>query len=306
MDALLSEHWHAVRGLRPRLRQGVQVAYRRLRGRPWVLLIDPLTQRFHRVAPKTWAAVRLMDGSRTLDDLWAASRDAPPAAAPGDAPPAPSWTQGELVELLSTLHAQDLLETQVAADAEVMHDRHVEKGRRRLRQYLLNPMSVRLPLGHPDAWFARQAAWSRHLVGLPALLLWLALVLPCAVLAVQHGTALTENLADRVLTAGNLLLMVLVYPFVKAVHELAHGWVCKAHGGTVREIGVMFLVFAPVPYVDASSSYAFASKWQRAAVAAAGVMAELALGALALLVWLNVEPGAVRAVAYNVILIAGV
>jgi putative peptide zinc metalloprotease protein len=42
------------------------------------------------------------------------------------------------------------------------------------------------------------------------------------------------------------------------------------------------------------------------AVAGAGIAVELALAALALLVWLNVEPGAVRHVAYAVMLVGGV
>ena len=43
MQALLSEHWHAVRMLRPRLREGVQPLHRRLRGKAWVLPSDPAT-----------------------------------------------------------------------------------------------------------------------------------------------------------------------------------------------------------------------------------------------------------------------
>jgi putative peptide zinc metalloprotease protein len=42
------------------------------------------------------------------------------------------------------------------------------------------------------------------------------------------------------------------------------------------------------------------------AVGAAGIAVELFLGALALFTWLAVEPGAVRAIAYNVMLISGV
>jgi putative peptide zinc metalloprotease protein len=68
----------------------------------------------------------------------------------------------------------------------------------------------------------------------------------------------------------------------------------------------MFLVFMPVPYVEASASAGFPSKWQRAAVAAAGVMVEVTIAAAALAVWLNVEPGLVRSLAFNAMLIAGV
>jgi putative peptide zinc metalloprotease protein len=113
-------------------------------------------------------------------------------------------------------------------------------------------------------------------------------------------------MSDHVLSSSNLLVMALVYPLVKLLHELGHGFAAKRWGGAVPEMGLMFLVFAPVPYVDASSSSSFASKYQRAVVAAAGMLVEVFVAALAMYVWLLAEPGVVRAVAYNVMLIAGV
>ena len=68
----------------------------------------------------------------------------------------------------------------------------------------------------------------------------------------------------------------------------------------------MFLVFAPLPYVDASAASEFRSKWQRAFVGAAGMIVEVFVAALALYVWLSVEQGLVRALAYNVMLVAGI
>ena len=300
MAALLSEHWHAVRALRPRLRDGVQPLHRRLRGRPWVLLLDPLTQRFHRMTPQVWQVLQSMDGQRSLDDVWLRICTRASLAA------GPAITQHQLVQLMSSLHANDLLQTQVSPDAGEVFERYRRQRRSRFKQSWLNPMSLRVPLLHPDAWFERHAGLARAVVGWPVLLLWLALVVPASVLAWEHWPALTENLSDRVLSIANLAILWLVYPLVKAVHECAHGLAVKAWGGNVREIGLMFIIFTPVPYVDATSSYRFASKWQRAAVAAAGIMAELALGAIALFVWLLAAPGLVTAVAYNVVLIAGV
>jgi putative peptide zinc metalloprotease protein len=86
----------------------------------------------------------------------------------------------------------------------------------------------------------------------------------------------------------------------------ADGYAVKAFGGTVHEIGIMFLVFAPMPYVDASAASEFRSKWQRAFVGAAGMIVELFIAALALYVWLAVEQGLVRAFAYNVMVVAGI
>ncbi|MDH3461967.1 MAG: hypothetical protein OEM00_13560, partial [Burkholderiaceae bacterium] len=80
----------------------------------------------------------------------------------------------------------------------------------------------------------------------------------------------------------------------------------RAGGGEVHDMGLMLLVLMPVPYVDASTATVFRSKWRRALIGAAGMVVELFLAALAFYVWLAVEPGLVRAVAFNVMLVAGV
>jgi len=71
-------------------------------------------------------------------------------------------------------------------------------------------------------------------------------------------------------------------------------------------MGLMFLVFAPFPYVDASAAAAFPSKYRRAVVGAAGMLTELAIAAVAMYVWVFSEPGLVRAVAYNTLIITGI
>ena len=302
MQTLLSEHWHAVRHLRARLRDGVRPLHRRLRGRPWVLLMDPLTQRFHRVSPQVYGVLQLLDGRRTLDEVWTAACDGAIDAPDGGT----AISQHELVQLMSSLHANDLLQTQVAPDAGEVFERYQRQRKSQIKQSFMNPMSLRLPLLHPDAWFERHAAFARRVFTLPVLLLWLAIVVPAGVLGVQHWHELTDNLSDRVLAASNVALLWFTYPLVKAVHEWAHGLAVKAWGGTVREVGFMVILFSPVPYVDATSSYRFPSKWARATVAAAGIMAELVLGSIAVYVWLGAQSGLAQAFAFNVILIAGV
>jgi putative peptide zinc metalloprotease protein len=306
MQTLLSEHWHAVRFLRPRLREGVQPLHRLLRGKPWVLLLDPVTQRFHRMTPQVWRVLQLLDGRRTLDEVWNAACEKAAASGTNGTAHDDTISQHELVQLMSSLYSNDLLQTQVSPDADEVFERYQRQQRAKFKQSWLNPMSVKVPLLYPDAWFERRAWLARLLFSWPVLLIWLALVTPAGVLAWQHWAALTDNISDRVLSGSNVVLLWFTYPLVKAVHEWAHGMAVKAWGGQVREIGVMFILFTPVPYVDATSSYRFPSKWARAAVAAAGILAELMLGALAVYVWLMAESGLVTAIAFNVILIAGV
>jgi putative peptide zinc metalloprotease protein len=132
------------------------------------------------------------------------------------------------------------------------------------------------------------------------------MVLSGAVMAGMHWGELTNNLIDRTLTPQNLVLLWFIYPFVKAVHELFHGYATKIAGGEVHEIGIMLLVLVPVPYVDASAAWGFRDKRQRMLVGAIGIMAELFLGSIAMFVWATVEPGVVHVIAYNVLLISGI
>src|SRR5262249_62290953 len=135
---------------------------------------------------------------------------------------------------------------------------------------------------------------------------WLAVVLPAIVLPAVHWGDLTRDIVDRLFSARTLIAVWLLFPVIKALHELGHAFATKTFGGEVHDMGVMLLVFTPVPYVDASSASGFENKWRRALVGAAGMIVELFVAALALYLWLAAEPGLLSAVAYNTILIAGV
>jgi putative peptide zinc metalloprotease protein len=100
--------------------------------------------------------------------------------------------------------------------------------------------------------------------------------------------------------------MWLTFPAVKMAHELGHAITVKVRGGEVHEMGVMFLLLMPIPYVDASASSAFADKRWRMLVGASGMLTEMAIAAIALFFWVYMEPGVARAVAYNIVLLAGI
>jgi putative peptide zinc metalloprotease protein len=89
------------------------------------------------------------------------------------------------------------------------------------------------------------------------------------------------------------------------IHELAHGLTCKKHGGNVLECGVVFILFTPVAYVDATGAWRLQSKWQRIFTSAAGMYAELFCAAVSALVWSYSPPGIVNHLAYNVVIMAG-
>lgn len=294
---LLSADWYRVAGLTPRLRSHVAIHRQRFRGDLWYVVDDRQGGRHHRLSPAANLMLNLMDGRRTVQSLWELAC----ARFPDDPP-----TQHEVIRLLSQLHRADLVAVGDLPDLRELGRRAETQARQSLMQKIRNPLALRLPLIDPDAFLDATVGLVRPLFSAGGFLLWLALVVAGASAAVLHWPALTTAVTDQVLTAENLFLLALVYPLVKAVHELGHAYATKVWGGEVHEIGLMFLVLIPVPYVDASSASAFPEKWRRAVVAGAGIMVELALAAGAALFWINAEPGLARAFAFNVMLIGGV
>ena len=77
----------------------------------------------------------------------------------------------------------------------------------------------------------------------------------------------------------------------KVCHEFGHGLSCKHFGGECHEMGVMLLVLTPCLYCNVSDSWMLPSKWQRAAIGAAGMYVELVLASIATFVWWFTAPG---------------
>jgi putative peptide zinc metalloprotease protein len=295
--SVFSPSWHLLAPLKPRLLPQAQLLRHLYRDRRWYIVQDTAKGRYHRLSASAFAFVQRMDGVRTLQQIW----DDLCATSQTEVP-----TQTEIVDLLSQLHAHDLLHCDTSPDAFELLDRERKQSRTKWRQRLTNPMSIRIPLVDPDRFLTRWVGYVGWLFSVRGLVLWLALVLPAMFLAARNWGPLTDNMSDRILSAGNLALMAALFIPIKLLHELGHGFAAKVWGGAVHELGVMFLVFAPVPYVDSSSASAFESKYRRAVVGAAGMIVELAIASVAMYVWVSVEPGLVRALAYNTMIVAGI
>lgn len=292
-----SASWYRVAKYRPRLRAHVRLHRHVYRGTLWFVLQDRASGRFHRFSPEAYRLIAMMDGARTLDEIWqlAMAQFAIDAV-----------TQDELVRLVGQLYSADVLAGDVPPDVIEMSERGRRNTRQKIVRSVLNPLALRLPVFDPDDFLSALMPLVRPLFSWFGWLIFFATVAYALVLAALHWGPLTSNVADRVLSRENLLLMMVAYPSVKALHELGHAFTIKRWGGSVHEIGVMFLVFVPVPYVDASDSIAFASKWRRALVGAAGILVEIFLAAVAMILWAGAEEGLMRAFAFNVILIGGV
>ena len=92
----------------------------------------------------------------------------------------------------------------------------------------------------------------------------------------------------------------MVLCLVKVVHELGHAYTATRFGCRVPTIGVALMVMMPVLYSDVSDSYRLSSKRKRLGIAAAGVVAELGLAAVATVLWGFLPDGMLRSMAFVV------
>jgi putative peptide zinc metalloprotease protein len=293
---ILSNWWYRVAALKPKLRSHARLHRHRYRGELWYLLQDPISSRVHRFTPAARMLIAAMDGKRNVEDLWELANRRLGENAP---------SQDEIIQLLGQLHNADLLVSNVTPDALEVFERGERQDKARRRRSFSNPMAVRIHLWDPEKFLNASAPNIAKLWGRGAALLWLAVVLPALILIPPNWAELTNNFSDRVLAAENLLLLWLIFPLIKALHEMGHAVATKAGGGEVHDMGIMLLVLMPVPYVEASASTVFKSKYQRACVGAAGMIVEIFIAALALYVWVLAEQNTVRAIAFNIMLIAG-
>lgn len=296
-QSLYSQSWYRVAGLKPRLRSHIRIHRQSFRNREWYLLQDHATGRFHRISPEAYFIIGLMDGRRTMADIWDAAM-----VQLGDNLP----TQEEVISLLSQIHRFDGLQADLPPDMTELGERSRREKRSKVLGYLASPTSLKIHLLDPDRFLDAVRPLVAPLFGWLGGLIWFSVVLYGLMLAGMHWGELTANITDRVLSLENMVILSLVYPAAKALHELGHACAVKRWGGEVHDMGIMLLVFIPVPYLDATASYSFRDRKKRMLVSAAGILVELFVAALAMAVWVNAGPGAVRTVAYNMMLICGV
>jgi putative peptide zinc metalloprotease protein len=296
-DDPLETAWVQVAALKPRLVSHVDIALHSYRGEDWYVLSDQLTASHFRCTPSVRQFLDLLDGEHTVAEAHQACVE----AASGEPP-----ERLEVLQLLTELQTSHLLLGGVPLDSDALYARQRLMDKKRWFRRLASPLALQIPLLDPDQFLQRTLPWVRPFFTRYFLWLWCLLVVLTAFGAVSQWAELNVHWESRFLDPGNLLTLWLLYPLVKGLHELGHGYATRVWGGEVHEMGVILLVFTPVPYVDASASSAFQSRHQRMIVAAAGIMVELLLAALALLLWTYSSPGLLRDLCFNILIIGGV
>ncbi len=291
-----SESWYRIAGHRVALRPHVIVRRQFFRGERYFVLHDPFSNQFFRIRPAAYEFIARLHTGRTVESVWHECIQSNPEEAPG---------QEQILRLLGQLHGANLLHSDIPPDTAKIFERHEQRRAREVRSKWLNLLFTRFPLYDPDSLLKRLLPLLRMVYSLPGALLWLVVVIAGVKVVIDHAGEFASA-AMNTLSPHNLLLLYAGTVIAKVVHEFGHACACRRLGGEVHVMGVMLMVFTPLPYVDTTSSWAFRSRWARAFVGAAGMIAELFLAAIAAFVWAATGEGTLHSLAFNVIFVASV
>lgn len=294
---IFHESWYRISDQKITLRSSVKIQRQIFRGERWYVLQDSFSNQFYRLRPSAYEFVVRLNGNNTVEQVWNEMMNRDPENSPD---------QGDIIELLAQLYHANLLHYDQASNSEKLFERYNKKKQRIFRATLKNIMFFRIPLFDPDRGLKAILPFIKLLYSNIGLILWLAVVGYGLKLVFDNFDGLQEQ-SQAILAPSNFFLLFVSMVIIKTIHEFGHSFAVRRFGGEVHTMGVMFLLFNPLPYMDASAAWAFKNRWERVLVGAAGMIFEVFIAAIAVVVWRNTAEGAtINAIAYNMIFIASV
>lgn len=256
-------------------------------GDEWVCHIEDAARgKFFRIGFAEYTFVSLLDGQTTVAHaLTLTARTLGPKA----------FSEDEATSICSWL-----LDNQLATGADNITSSPANQKRLSER---VNPFWMKWPLMNPDRMLDRATPWLSWLFSVPMILVCAGLMIAGLAAVANHWDRFQSQSAD-IFTPTGWLRMAAVWFVLKLLHESSHALVCKRYGGQVRDMGAIFILLAPVAYVDVTSSWKFRSRWQRIHTAAAGILTELTLAAVAALWWIRTDNPVLASCLYDVMLMA--
>jgi putative peptide zinc metalloprotease protein len=271
--------------VRIRLRPNLSLTARQDEGGTSYVVSDPVTLAHYRLDERQHFAASLMDGAHTLGDIQKAYE----ARFPGETLPLE-----ELEAFAAQLISGGLAQNESPSAAAQLFERGRKHRRAAVLSALLNFLFIKVPVCDPDQVLGRLASRTGFLLGGRALALGLGLVLVAVAMIVTRWDEFLARLPTyrALFTPQTLLYFWVAIGLAKLLHELGHALCCKAQGGAVNEMGVALMLFCPTLYCNVSDSWRLPGKWQRMAIAAAGIYVDLLVAALATFLWWVSDRGA--------------
>lgn len=282
-----------------RMRPDLACTRQTYQGRDYWVVKDPIGLKYYRFEEEEFALLKMLDGRSSADEIQFQfnQKFAPQKIA-----------LNELFQLAGMLHRSSLLISDSTNQGRELCRRSNDLRRRARRTRWTNILAFQFRGFDPDrllTWLTNRVGW---FFAAPMLGFNIAFGIAAAALMLTHWGEVQNRLPgfQEFFSSGNWFWLALTLALTKVLHEFGHGICCKRYGGQCHEMGFMLLVMTPCLYVNVSDAWTLPSKWQRIAIAAAGMYVELFLASLAVFLWWFTEPGLLNQLALNAIFVCSV
>ena len=258
--------------------------------------LRPVQQPLLPVPPEAYAFIARLDAQRTIDETWqkCLGRKSPRRARPGRSDP----------DARPTLPSQPTPIRCFPGCRQVVRAIQAPKAKGVALQADEHPVRPH-PLFDPNHLLNKTWPVAKMVFSKVGFFVWLAILAFGLYTAFSNFGELVDQ-SEGVLNPANLPWLYVVFLSVKVLHEGGHAYITKKYGGEVHTLGIMLMVFNPIPYVDATAAWSFRERWKRVLVGSGGMMVELLLASIAAVIWVNTGDGLLHSIAYNVMFVASV
>lgn len=295
-ENVFSESWHIISELKVSLLSSIEIHKQYYRGESWYVLNDKFSNKFFKVSPEAYKFLTKLTIKKNVEQIWLEYLETYPNIAP---------SQDEVVNLLSQLHSNSLLYFKNRADSENMFKKATEKKQKELKSKIASFLFIKIPLWNPSDWLENKKDFIDIFLSKKFLIIWLSLFIYTLVIVAENFDSLFAQ-GQGILSPNNLIFLYMGLVILKIFHEFGHAMMVKKFGGTVNTMGIMLIIFTPLPFMDASNSWAFKNKYQRALVGAAGMIVELFVAFICAIIWANTGEGVINSLAFNMMVVGSV
>ncbi len=277
------------------LRNELSIDLREVNGRLVAFIEDPIRSRFFQVGHREYQFIMLLDGNRRLPEIVELMQQHRGF---------PGFDAATAKTICQWLSNSNLLDTPTANRTDQIRKAAQAKANQKFIAFL-NPVSFRINLINPDRSLKRITPYLQHFFSSWMFIIWALLG------AYAWSLIITDydrfcNASVGILASDRWLWLFVIWVGLKLIHETAHGVACQKYGGEVPEAGILMLLFAPLAYVNVTSSWRFSNRTQRLVVSAAGMYAELLVAFIAIIVWAHTESLWLADLSYQIVIMAGI
>jgi putative peptide zinc metalloprotease protein len=272
------------------LRQELKFETRDESGKTFVVVEDPVRNKFFQIGTTEYRLLSYIDGKRSIKQIVAES------------------DEGSFTDDFAAQVSQWLVQTNLAYSDSIDSSKRINAQLKSIKKAgligKLNPISFKVKLFNPTRALHAIFPVAKLAFTKPSFAIWIITAIIALRTIFVHWDEMGSSSAG-ILSGSGWIWLLVFWLLLKVVHEAAHGIACRKYGGEVPEAGVLFLLFTPMAYVNVTSMWRFSSRWHRIVVAAAGMYVELFISFISVIVWSRTD-GLVADTAFNLFIMSSV